>query len=415
MASSGGGTPIEDLCARLSGRRLEIEQAVLTRICAVSNPVDTQSGEYAVGLRLAISAGVSHGLAGVELGDDRSTPVPLTLLSQTRQAARRGIGFDVLLRRYFAGYTLFGDFILQTVEDGIALRGSALRGVLNAQAVLFERLLLAVLGEYTRESENRHRPEQRQAERVRRLLGGEPVETGALEYEFDDWHVGAIACGDHAVAVLRDLADAADRRLLLIKPEAGTVWAWFGGRRRIAVAEFAQGVSFGEQPDTLVALGEPARGLEGWRLTHQQASEALWIARQGNQSVVRYADVGLLASSSRDHVLASSLRLRPARRRPRRGPRVAKDAAGLFHHRSQHHLRGFRSRREPTDRGQPATSHRGKTWPDHRELCSRDRGRSQVGLRKLVNPLEYLNRACRIDVAGRIQRCKVPCCRLRPE
>jgi hypothetical protein len=307
--SSGGRTPIEDLCARLSARRLEIEQAVLARICALSNPADAQSGEYAMGLRLAISAGVSHGLAGVELGEDRARPVPLTLLSQTREAASRGIGYDVLLRRYFAGYTLFGDFILQTIEDGVELRGSALRRVLHAQAVLFEQLLLAVFGEYTRESASRHRPEQRRADRARRLLAGEPVEVGALEYEFDDWHVGAIACGDGAVPALRDLADAADRRLLLVEPEAGTVWAWLGGRRRIAVAEFAQCVTLGERPGTLVALGEPARGLEGWRLTHQQASAALWIARQGNESLVRYADVGLLASSSRDQVLASSLRL----------------------------------------------------------------------------------------------------------
>ncbi|HEY6550256.1 MAG TPA: helix-turn-helix domain-containing protein [Solirubrobacterales bacterium] len=214
-----------------------------------------------------------------------------------------------MLRRYFAGYTLFGDFMLQTVEDGVALRGSALRRVLHAQAVLFERLLLAVFGEYTGESQNGHRPEQRQADRVKKLLAGEPVEPGALGYEFDDWHVGAVACGVDAASALRDLADAADRRLLLIKPETGTVWAWFGGRRRIAVAEFAQRVTVGERGDMLVALGEPARGLEGWRLTHQQASAALWVARDGDESVVRYADVGLLASIARDRVLANSLRL----------------------------------------------------------------------------------------------------------
>jgi hypothetical protein len=307
--SSGGRTPIEDLCARLSARRLEIEQAVLARICAVSNPVDAQNGEYAAGLRLAISAGVSHGLSGVELGEDRAKPVPVTLLSQTRQAARRGIGFDVLMRRYFAGYTLFGDFIQQAVEEGAPLRGTHLRRVLHAQAVLFERLLLAVFGEYTRESLNRHRPEQRQADRVKKLLAGEPVELGTLGYEFDDWHVGAVACGDDAGSALRDLAEAADRRLLLIRPETGTVWAWFGGRRRIAVAEFAERVTLGESRSMLVALGEPARGLEGWRLTHQQASAALWVAREGDESVVRYADVGLLASISRDRVLANSLRL----------------------------------------------------------------------------------------------------------
>ncbi|HEV7399807.1 MAG TPA: helix-turn-helix domain-containing protein [Solirubrobacterales bacterium] len=288
---------------------MEIEQAVLTRIYAVSNPADAQNGNYSSGLRLAISAGVSHGLAGVEMGEDRAKPVPLTLLSQTRQAARRGIGFDVLLRRYFAGYTLFGDFIMQAVDDGVDLRGSALRRVLHAQAALFERLLLAVFGEYTRASASRHRPDQSQADLAKRLLAGDPIETGALAYEFEDWHVGVVARGAGAASALRDLADAADRRLLLIRPEGRTVWAWFGGRRRIAVAEFAERIALGKEGDVLVALGEPARGLEGWRLTHQQASAALSVAHQGNERVVRYADVGLLASISRDPVLAKSLHL----------------------------------------------------------------------------------------------------------
>lgn len=310
MRGSGGGRiPVEDLCARLSARRLEIEQAVLIRISAVSSPADTENGNYGSGLRSAVSAGVGHGLAGIELGEDQAKPIPLTLLSQTRQAARNGIGFDVLLRRYFAGYTLFGDFILQAVNDGVALRGSALRRVLHAQAALFERLLLAVFGEYTRAGVGRHHPDQRQADLARRLLAGDLIEIDALEYEFDDWHVGAVACGAGAASRLRELADAADRRLLLVRPEGGTVWAWFGGRRRIAVAEFAERLSPGKEGDALIALGEPARGLDGWRLTHQQASAALSVARQGSEGVVRYADVGLLASISRDPVLSSSLRL----------------------------------------------------------------------------------------------------------
>jgi len=213
------------------------------------------------------------------------------------------------LGRFFAGYTLFCDFIMQTVEEGSALRGTALRRILHAQAILFERVVIAVLGEYTRESVNRHLgPEQRQAERVKKLLAGEPVEVGELEYELDEWHIGVVACGDGATGALRQLADTTDRRLLLVRPEKGIVWGWFGGRRRIAVAEFAQRIKSNEPPDALVALGEPARGLEGWRLTHNQASAAFRIARKGTETAVRYADVGLLASISRDRVLASSLR-----------------------------------------------------------------------------------------------------------
>lgn len=281
----------------------------MARISAVSSPAHADNGEYATDLRLAISAGVSHGLAGVELGEDRAGPVPRALLSQAHQAARAGIALDVLLRRYFAGYTLFGDFIMQSIEDGVELRGSALRRVLHTQAVLFERLVLATLGEYARASKNRHRPpRQLQVERVKKLLAGEPLEAGELDYELGDWHVGAVAHGNSAMATLRGLAEAADCRLLLVQPERSIAWAWFGGRRKVAIAEIVQQMPPAEPPDALVALGEPARGPEGWRLTHQQASAALRVARPGNQSVVRYAEVGLLASISRDRVLANSLR-----------------------------------------------------------------------------------------------------------
>jgi hypothetical protein len=307
-AVSGGRTPVEDLFARLSAQRLEIEQAVLARICAISSPADAQLGEFAAGLKSAISAGVTHGLAGIELGEDRAKPIPPPLLSQARQAARHGIALEVLLRRYFAGYTLFGDFIMRAVEDGVALRGTALRRVLHSQAVLFERIVLAVLGEHARESVRRQsQPEQRRADRVEMLLTGESAEVGDFQYEFDDWHVGAVACGEDASSTLRRLAELADRRLLLVKPERGTVWAWFGGRRRIAVAELVNRITPDSSPDLLISLGEPARGLTGWRLTHRQASAALRIAPKDGQSIVRYADVGLLASISRDRVLADSL------------------------------------------------------------------------------------------------------------
>ena len=56
-----------------------------------------------------------------------------------------------------------------------------------------------------------------------------------------------------------------------------------------------------------IALGEPAQGLAGWRLTHRQAAGALSIAER-RAKPVRYADVSLLAAALRDELLAASLR-----------------------------------------------------------------------------------------------------------
>jgi hypothetical protein len=296
------------LFAAMSKRRLEMERVIFARVRAISDAVGIDDDEYADGLRRGVSAGVGHGLTAVEQGEEGTGPIPAALFSHARQAARSGITPDIALRQYFTGYTLFGDFIMQVAEDRGPVRASALGEVLHTQAEVFERLVVAVMGEYTRQRGHRRPPEQRQIEYVKKLLAGESVGTGELTYEFADWHIGAIARGDGATSVLRDLAQAVDRRLLLVRVDRETTWAWFGGQRRISLAEIAQHVSADGPDNALVTLGEPARGIEGWRLTHQQASAALRIVRPGAVGVVRYADVSLLASISQDHVLASSLR-----------------------------------------------------------------------------------------------------------
>ena len=43
------------------------------------------------------------------------------------------------------------------------------------------------------------------------------------------------------------------------------------------------------------AIGEPGKGLDGWRLTHRQAQAAMRIALRRPQRLTRYADVALLA------------------------------------------------------------------------------------------------------------------------
>jgi len=69
----------------------------------------------------------------------------------------------------------------------------------------------------------------------------------------------------------------------------------------------------------LLAIGEPARGLAGWRQTHRQAQAALVVALRRNgiprngiphtQGVTftRYADVALLATALKDEALAKAL------------------------------------------------------------------------------------------------------------
>jgi hypothetical protein len=295
------------LLARLRERRTEIEEAILTRVFAISALPSSGGAEYAEGLRAAVAAGVTYGLEGIEREQD-DPPVPAALLAQARLAARSNVSLDTVLRRYFAGHTLLDDF---TVEEahGKRLGPATLKRLLRSQAAITDRLLAAVSDAYRQEVERRPQGiERRKAELVKRLLAGEPLEASGLGYELEGTHLGMIAAGPGAAEALRRLAAAEfDRRLLLVPADSDVLWAWLGGRRPLDPAEVLRGLAPGFAAEAILAVGEPAEGFAGWRLTHRQAAAAMPIARRGPDPVVRYADVSLLASALHDELLATSL------------------------------------------------------------------------------------------------------------
>lgn len=145
------------LHAGLHERRGEIEEAILSRAYGVSDPGETADPEYVRGLRAAVAAAIDYGLAGVERGERNPPTIPAVLLAQARVAARNGVGLDTVLRRYFAGYILLGDALIEEVETGGLLSGDDLKRLLRAQAPLFDRLLAAVSKAHTHECESRVR------------------------------------------------------------------------------------------------------------------------------------------------------------------------------------------------------------------------------------------------------------------
>lgn len=56
-----------------------------------------------------------------------------------------------------------------------------------------------------------------------------------------------------------------------------------------------------------LVLGEPRRGLSGWRLTHQEAEAALLVAQHSPAPLMRFAEHALLALVLQNQSLVSSL------------------------------------------------------------------------------------------------------------
>jgi hypothetical protein len=297
------------LAARLWSRLPEIEEAALTRVFAVSDPRGSSHPEYAEGLRATILAALRYGIEALQRREDRPPPIPTTLLSQARLAARGGVKLETVLRRYLAGYTLLGDYVIEEAERAGLSEAASLQRLSRAQAALFDRVIAAVSEEYGRESESRLlSPEGRQAERVRGLLAGELLEAPELAYELGGHHLGVVAVGPGTGEILEEIARAFDRRLLLIRPEKQGAWAWLGSRRLFGSEQLIEIARWTLPKAMTLAIGEPAEGLAGWRLSHRQARAALAVALRGGKGFVRYGEVALLAATLQDDVLVASLR-----------------------------------------------------------------------------------------------------------
>lgn len=297
------------LTERLRERFEEIEAALLTRVYAIADPSEARDPQYVEGLRAAVSSALRYALAGIERGDPRPGAVPAELFTQARHAAGSKVSLDTVLRRYMAGHALLTDFTFKAAEEANLLGHSELRRLLGVQAALLDHLVAEISEEYRREVSLPARSVERaRAERVRRILDGEPLDPIGLNYELGGWHIGAVAEGPGAEEGLRELARATDLRILNVRPGRGALWVWLGGSRRVETDAVLAKLAADRPEGASVALGEPGEGIEGWRLTHRQALAALPVARRSGQALVGYAGVVLLASILGDELLAASLR-----------------------------------------------------------------------------------------------------------
>ncbi len=297
-----------DVVTGLRLRQLEIEEIISTRVLhGVPDKIGTEDVEYVTGLRATITAVVEYGLAGIGLGESSLAPIPPVAVEQAKRAARLGVSLETVLSRYLMGYKLLGEYITREVENFSSKRG-VLAHVNSVQASLLERIVASIIGEYGRESKRSESSgEQHRAECVRQLLAGGIVDSSELDYELDCWHLGIIANGKGAGQLVHGIAVGLGRRLLSVPRSEKTVWAWIGGQRICTASEIERVLSGRWPKEVSLVIGEPAKGIQGWRLTHQQAHAALRVALRKPERLTRYADVALMAAVLQDDLLARSL------------------------------------------------------------------------------------------------------------
>jgi GGDEF-like domain/PucR C-terminal helix-turn-helix domain len=297
------------LVEHLQLRRSEIEGAIFAHIRgAVPDHLGDEDAEYVVGLRAAVTAAIDYSFMGIEREDSAQPPIPLSAVSQAALAARRGVGLDTVLLRYIAGYTLLIDFMMEEA-DRVGSDGRRLRWLRRRQSALLGRLTATIVEEYQRAREQLERsPNRRLEDQVQRLLAGEPADSAEFKYDLEAWHLAVIATGGEAArAVVRQLAAELGHDNLVVCRSEDTAWAWFGGQRKQIVTDIVRRLLAKHHTGVSLAVGEPARGSDGFCLTHRQAQAALLVALRKPQQLTRYADVALLAFALRDEMLARSV------------------------------------------------------------------------------------------------------------
>jgi hypothetical protein len=94
--------------------------------------------------------------------------------------------------------------------------------------------------------------------------------------------------------------------LLVVDGPGDTVWGWLGASDAIGCDAVLELVAWQRVQGRRFAFGEPAAGMAGFRLSHEQAVDARAVALATGQPVVRYDDVALVALASRDRRLAAA-------------------------------------------------------------------------------------------------------------
>lgn len=311
---------------RLRARRMEIARAIYDRVHdAVPDSADHWNPEYQACVRDAVTSVVSYSLEAIERGPEWRGPIPAAASDQARRAARGGVSFGSILRRYVAGHGRLGEFVAEEAERlDIAYHASALQRVRGTLEALLEHLAAALEREYDlergRAAGEFHR---RRFELMHSLLAGEPVAPTAiaeLDYEVHaSWHLGVVATGGAAEDALRRLRVGLGCQLLAVPHGQGITSAWLGGGRRLEAANVERLLAAAKPADVSLAVGEPGRGIGGWRLTHHQAQAALSVAARSPQTVTAYSDCSLLAAAIQSDTLTAFLRekyLGPLGKRP---------------------------------------------------------------------------------------------------
>ena len=245
----------------------------------------------------SVTANISTIMDVIEAGSlDGEIQAPAAAVEYARRLAQRGVAISALLRAYRLGQGSFQHQVMRAISAETNDPEAVIEASLRLSTIVFDYIDRAseqVVAAYQLERDRwmRNRGAIRSA-RVMSVLAGGAVDITETEktigYPSRQTHRGAVAWVDdtaprpdrlsHLERLVSRLAEHhhSARSPLVIAPDDSTVWAWLPVTA--APVEDEHAMPFESEEGTWVALGDPAAGVDGFRLTHRQARRAQIVA-----------------------------------------------------------------------------------------------------------------------------------------
>jgi DNA-binding PucR family transcriptional regulator len=239
--------------------------------------------------------------------------VPPEALALATTLVRRGVDPGDLVHAYLVGQNELWRAWMEALSARLDTGPELIAALERSSARIFDRadhLVTVLIRHAERERERLMGGEHaRRGMIVRALLadGDSDVEEAsrALGYDVGRWVLAAVlwgACDDELEGHAEALAQAAGApRALTFAPGEGSLWAWVGTREGPDLAAVTAAMRSVLRDGAGIALATPGKGLDGFRLGHQEALHARRIADLGGSAgVVRYDEVEAVSLLSVD-------------------------------------------------------------------------------------------------------------------
>lgn len=252
-----------------------------------------------------------------------SARLGLPTLAYAQDGAQQGISLTTLMRSYRLGHAATTDHVNAILSSHAQSASDLKLATELCSAWMFayvDTALCLVEDVYTAERDRWMRSAAaNQAETIGTILAGQPIDadiaTRRLRHEVGRIHVAAIAWLDAheegrntqtmLEAAIRDVAAMVGNQKPLLQPLGIlSVAAWISSHSDIP-SKVLDELRFrtATAPGVRVAIGEPARGLAGFRTSHCEALEAQRVAVLAGRpagSVTRYHNVSLSSIATVD-------------------------------------------------------------------------------------------------------------------